>query len=96
MNITLIFTTAMIFFNRRQSAALYQDVKIITENQQGCVIRVFDLKHDPFEQRNLVVNHQHCSLTFTKHDIKVSFNDKLSAYLFFNLLLNYFKFHFQW
>jgi len=40
--------------DRMQGAAVYDQVKVTTTGLHGCVDRVFDLKHDPFEDRNFV------------------------------------------
>ena len=53
---------------RYQSAAYYRDVKIITSSQRGCVIRVFDLKRDPYERHNLVKN-DNCKVNFHDYNI---------------------------
>ncbi len=39
---------------RVQSSAMFESVKIILEGDAGCLDRVFDLRHDPFEDNNLV------------------------------------------
>jgi hypothetical protein len=42
--------------DRYMSAAYLDDVKVITTGHDGCLIRVFDVRHDPYEARNLVGN----------------------------------------
>jgi len=40
--------------DRMQDAAVYDQVKVTTTGLSGCMDRVFDLKHDPFEDHNFV------------------------------------------
>lgn len=59
--------------DRYQSAGVYEDLKVITSTPKGCVDRIFDLKHDPFESRNLMSaelrgNMRHCLVNFDKFD----------------------------
>ena len=38
--------------------------QIITEGPSGCVIRIFDLRHDPYEHHNLAKGAHHCRVAF--------------------------------
>jgi hypothetical protein len=58
---------------RFQSGGYFDDIKIITTDHQGCLLQVFDLRHDPYEDRNLVVNggrHKthHCAVNFDSYN----------------------------
>lgn len=49
---------------RRQAGGWYEYVKVLASND-GCIDRVFDMRHDPTEQVNLVESSRHrCSLSF--------------------------------
>ena len=49
---------------RMQSAAYYKDLKIITSSNRGCLDRLYDLKHDPYEKANLIERGAGGSCTF--------------------------------
>jgi hypothetical protein len=58
--------------DRYQSSALFEDVKVTTTGRMGCVDRIFDLKHDPTETRNLArlesgPGGRACAVTFDQH-----------------------------
>jgi len=46
------------------SFSCFSFCQIITEGPSGCVIRVFDLRHDPYEHRNLAKGAHHCRVAF--------------------------------
>ncbi len=48
------------------SSAYYDEVKIITSSNRGCLDKIFDLKHDPFEDVNLIdpAVRRDCSIRF--------------------------------
>ncbi len=55
--------------DRYQSAGYFEDVKVITSGHQGCVIRIFDLKHDPFEHHNIAGKAARaCEVSFGRFD----------------------------
>lgn len=54
---------------RVQSAGYFEDLKVMSSTNQGCVDRVYDLRHDPYEQRNLVVPNKGCIVRFGSHDL---------------------------
>jgi len=47
--------------DRMQGAAVFDQVKVTTTGASGCMDRVFDLKHDPFEDHNFVT--QRCKVS---------------------------------
>jgi hypothetical protein len=53
---------------RIQSAGYFEDLKVMSSTNQGCVDRVYDLRHDPFEQRNLVLPNKGCLVRFDSQD----------------------------
>ena len=75
-----------------QSGGYFDDVKIITTERRGCLYQVYDLRHDPYENRNLVVgmqgkfissfNHYPCPVRYDTyqnvHEIE-NLIDKVSA-----------------
>jgi len=40
--------------DRYQSSGWYDEMKLTTTGRQGCLDRVFDLKHDPYEKFNMI------------------------------------------
>ena len=38
---------------RMHSAAYYKDIKIITSSYRGCLVKIYDMKHDQYESHNL-------------------------------------------
>eukprot|EP01038_Epipyxis_sp_PR26KG_P008225 gene8225-11131_t len=59
-------------YDRVQSAGYYEYIKIITTSYRGCIIKVYDMKHDPTERNNLVFN-QHktdCFANLENFDIQ--------------------------
>lgn len=54
--------------DRYQSAAYYHEVKIITSSRRGCLDRVFDLRHDPYEQHNLITYVFKCNVNFNEYN----------------------------
>lgn len=52
--------------NRIQGAAYFEELKIITSSSAGCLDRVFDMKHDPLENRNLAVNAHSCKVSYDR------------------------------
>jgi hypothetical protein len=58
---------------RIQSAGYYQDLKILTSEHgkpfRGCIDRIFDLRHDPYEHNNLMsADARQCPVSFKKYD----------------------------
>jgi hypothetical protein len=61
-----------------QSAAYFEDIMLMTYSMNGCVERVFDMKHDPYQTRNLVLGNHDMGLdvrAFTTNKVlcKVNF-----------------------
>jgi arylsulfatase A-like enzyme len=54
---------------RFQSGGHFDDIKVITTERNGCLLQVYDLRHDPYEDRNLVTGRQQ------KHNCKIHFNN---------------------
>lgn len=52
---------------RMGSAGHFDHVKVVAQGRRGCIDRLFDLKHDPFEDRNLLAapynDHGQCRLS---------------------------------
>lgn len=71
---------------RMQSAAYYQDLKLLTTGSRGCVNRLFDLKHDPLEAHNLIRADaaRDCSVNFDHRSVlaveKMLDNELISAH----------------
>jgi arylsulfatase A-like enzyme len=40
--------------DRVQSSAVYDQVKVMLKGTSGCLDRIFDLKHDPYEDHNMI------------------------------------------
>lgn len=52
---------------RMGSAGYFDQIKVIAQGRRGCIEKIFDLKHDPFEDRNLLASpynhHAMCKLS---------------------------------
>jgi arylsulfatase A len=49
--------------SRYQSAAFYHELKIISSNPNVCVDRIYDLRHDPYEQHSLISQPFRCAIS---------------------------------
>lgn len=60
---------------RINSASYYKDIKLITSSQRGCLDRIFDMKHDPYESHNLFdIKLPPCSIRFDQFSFEISQN----------------------
>jgi hypothetical protein len=50
------------------SAGYLDELKIITRSKFGCIYKIFDLKHDPFEDHNLASTGGHCKIKFSSNN----------------------------